>query len=602
MVSYEAMYPGTDSSLTPKYSSVGYQVDFGDIGMALDARTANQLGELNTKINPGQKRVEIGAARATEWESIPDEHFEEMRRVMEMTGVKPSVHAPVMEVSGYGQQGWSETEREQAERQMSDAVIRSHRLDPNGNIPVTMHSTGALPEMRPTKKTKEGEEPTGLFIINEQSGKVQAIPPRTRYFPEGDKFVGEQKDIDLDAELQRINKDMWSNQLSEINIHAARGGEILGQVSKEIPEELFADLAQGKSVDQIEKLKGGEEMEKQIFRESQRAINHGQIYLRDAYRNMKALFDQVYPNASKEDQAKLRDFANDAAPHIAKGIESDPKKIKEFESIISRGLRTLSEIKTPDIYKPLNEFIIDKAATTFANVASDAYKEFGNTAPIVSIENPPAGMGLSRAEDMKKLIEASREKMAQNLRKEKGMSKSEAQRVAEKMIGATWDVGHINMIRKYGYSEEDVVKESEKIAPYVKHVHLSDNFGFEHTELPMGMGNVPMAEIMKKLGEKGFEASKIIEAGNWWQYFSQQGGGNPMKPTIEAFDSPLYAMQAGPNWGALGAYGDYYSGHGPVNPQIHHMTYGAGFMETLPAELGGPMANTRSRFAGAPNQ
>ena len=55
------------------------------------------------------------------------------------------------------------------------------------------------------------------------------------------------------------------------------------------------------------------------------------------------------------------------------------------------------------------------------------------------------------------------------------------------------------MLRKEGYSEKDIVKQTEIIAPFVKHVHLSDNFGFEHTELPMGMGNVPLKEIMEKL-------------------------------------------------------------------------------------------------------
>jgi len=78
-------------------------------------------------------------------------------------------------------------------------------------------------------------------------------------------------------------------------------------------------------------------------------------------------------------------------------------------------------------------------------------------------------------------------------------AKEAGKQAAEKLIGATWDVGHINMIRRQGFGKEDIIKEAEKIAPVVKHIHLSDNFGFEHTELPMGMGNVPIKEIMKKL-------------------------------------------------------------------------------------------------------
>jgi len=206
---------------------------------------------------------------------------------------------------------------------------------------------------------------------------------------------------------------------------------------------------------------------------------------------------------------------------------------------------------------------------------------------------------LSRAEDLKDLIQRSRKVFVEKMKGDLG--RGEAERQAEKLIGATWDVGHINMIRKKGYSEEDVVNEAKIIAPFVKHVHLSDNFGLDHTELPMGMGNVPMKKIMEKLGERGFEGKKIIEAGNWWQYFADKGGGNPFRPSIEAFDSPIYSMKMGPYWSQLGSIPGYYSGHGPINPAVHHKTYGAGF-ENLPTELGGEIQGDRSRFSGAPNQ
>ena len=158
--------------------------------------------------------------------------------------------------------------------------------------------------------------------------------------------------------------------------------------------------------------------------------------------------------------------------------------------------------------------LLEQSSKTFGNAAFNAFNKFKdpNKTPIVLIENPPAGFGLSTGEDLKNLVIESREQFVKKAVEEKNMSEKEAEKIAEKLIGATWDVGHINMLRKEGFKEEDIIKETEKIAPYVKHVHLSDNFGFEHTELPMGMGNVPMKEIMEKLGEKGFEAKKIVEA------------------------------------------------------------------------------------------
>jgi hypothetical protein len=316
---------------------------------------------------------------------------------------------------------------------------------------------------------------------------------------------------------------------------------------------------------------------------------------------LKSLFDRSYEKASEADKKRLSAFAKEVEEDIGPGIESDPQQLEKLKNVVEKGLNVLQRVEeAPQVYERLQPFMIKKSAETFANVAKQVYAEHGSSSPMINIENPPAGTALSRASDLKELIVESRKKLSEGLMKE-GMDKSQSKQVAEQMIGATWDVGHINMIRKKGYSEKDVIKETEIIAPYVKHVHLSDNFGLDHTELPMGMGNVPIKEMMKKLGQKGFEASKIIEAGNWWQHFAERGGGNPFKPTIENFDSPIYGMEAGPTWSQAGGMPGYYSGHGMVNPSIHHRIYNAGF-EALPVELGGELPGDQSRFAGAPNQ
>ena len=97
------------------------------------------------------------------------------------------------------------------------------------------------------------------------------------------------------------------------------------------------------------------------------------------------------------------------------------------------------------------------------------------------------------------------------------------------------------------------------------------------------------------------KGKQIIEAGNWWQFFADKGGGNPFKPSVEAFNSPIYAMKEGPGWAYTGSYGAYFSGMGPINPPVHHNVYGAGF-QTLPIELGGEIPGDRGRMAGTPNQ
>ena len=129
----------------------------------------------------------------------------------------------------------------------------------------------------------------------------------------------------------------------------------------------------------------------------------------------------------------------------------------------------------------------------------------------------------------------------------------------------------------------------------VKHVHLSDNFGMEHTELPMGMGNVPTKAHMDILDKYNNKLKKVVETGTWYQYFKTP----PLAETFSALGSPVYSMQMGPSWNNV--YGrttsGYFSGYG-MNPDIHHSIYGSGF-SNLPVELGGQMQG-RSRMSGNP--
>jgi hypothetical protein len=603
MVTYESIYPGSNNFLLPKYNAVGYTnsagygVRTGDFSISLDPRTANQIKEVNTKLNVGAKNVEIQGLMPKNWEAIPDEHLTEMKRLTTLIGARPSLHAPLIEVSGVGERGWDEVNRIAAEKELESAILRANKLDSEGNINVTVHSTAQLPEMI-QRSIVDGEPKTKtVWVIDKDSGKFGAIEPQTRYFPEDGKFnPEEEKEFNTKTELKKLNEDKWTDQLSSVNRLSSYGEEILSKAKKVIPDlEIIEHLIKEDDINYIKTL---DPEIQDIAKSTAKEFNHGQIYLRDAYRQMKDLFDKTYKNASEDDQKKLKTFAEQIKDKIKPGIETDIKKTEEFEEVIEQGLKTLRDIKTPQYYAPLNEFVIDKSSETFANVATSAFKQFGQKAPVISIENPPAGSGLSRADDLKKLVEESRNKLAENLKK-KGLGEDEAKATAEKLIGATWDVGHINMIRKAGYSEKDVIEETKKIAPFVKHVHLSDNFGFEHTELPMGMGNVPTKEILSELSKKGFKGKEVIEAGDWMQHFADQGGGHPFAPSLRGFDSPIYPVYQSPSWSQLGNYMPYYSGHGPVNPSIHHQIYGSGF-NSLPVELGGEMPGSdRGRLASS---
>ncbi|HJZ18848.1 MAG TPA: TIM barrel protein, partial [Candidatus Nanoarchaeia archaeon] len=255
-------------------------------------------------------------------------------------------------------------------------------------------------------------------------------------------------------------------------------------------------------------------------------------------------------------------------------------------------------LQAPQVYKPAEEYALEMSKKTFGNVAWESYKKYGSKSPIINIENPPAGFGLSRAKDLADLAEGSRKKFVENAVR-KGMSESEAKRWAEKLIGVTWDVGHINQLRQFGFSSEDIIKEAEKVGHLVKHVHLSDNFGMENVELPMGMGNVDLKKVMEALKKKGTDVDKIkkiAETGHWWQHMQT----SPVGLTMEALGSPMYGAGA-PYWNqSPGLWQGYFGGYGAFLPQINYETFGAGF-SNLPTELGGQRQQTgRSRMGGTP--
>jgi len=607
MVSYTNIYPGADDFLIPSYDSDTYHIDAPNIGLTLDGRSANQLKDVGTRMASGARNVEFQGVDPRIMDSIPKGHFKEASKAMKLAGVKPSIHAPVIEPSGITQQGWDELSRKGAESQMASAVLRSHDLDPKGNVPVTFHSTGGLPEME--QVTREGKKVGQFYVIDPRTGKWGAIKLEKRYFPEEGKFVPEGRELDVKKELEGHNKNEWVQSLSGINRYVNYGEQTIEELYKSLgirtPEqrqEINELFAKTKKID-IDTLP---DLERERLKQLERGMNHGEIYLKDAYQHMKSMFEMAYEKAPEKDKKALREFAQEIAPKITADIENDPQKLKQFGELIEKGLKVLNKIETPKLYVPLKDFALDKSSQTFANVAETAYNKFGKTAPIVNIENPPAGMfGFSKAEDLKKLVKESREKLAENLIKNKNLGKSEAKRISEQIIGATWDVGHINMLRKHGYTEKDIIKQTEIIAPFVKHVHLSDNFGFEHTELPMGMGNVPIKEIMKRLGEKGFEAPKIIEAVDWYQHFQNipgqppKGGISSFAQTLQSFGSPIYPMKAGPYWDQTKAFSTYTfaPGQGAIGTPVSQSTYGLGF-SSLPIALGGEIAGPeRGRFA-----
>ena len=632
------IYEGASYTLEPKYQFdresnspylTGTSVRAGVFSAPSNPQTANQIDAVSKKISTGLRNIEVsgvniggqGEGALGLMDNIPKQHFKEINRLKKLANVELTFHGPLVEPTGMGRGGWDPQQRIQAELEMVSAIERAHDLDPKGNIIVTFHASNGLPEPRTIVKDSKGNTVTEkIAVIDESTGEFGNLPRTGVNYFEGKELY------DPEEDLKRLNQRRWSGRLNNVSIEAERAYGVMRNIKMQAEK-----MKQSGEQEELQQalhtynfsIKEPEKYDKYLedmgpAKDNVKALVTNLTYARanaeDAYLGLQDAFNQVMTNAkrdgNKEVENQLASFREKIVPKT-KDYDKDYEKLEEFVDEISRGIRILQSIgekNPPKVYRPLEEFALDKASTTFANVAFQGYKKFEDSAPVVSIENPPVGMGLSKSDELEKLVKKSREKFVEQAAKPEsegglGMSTKEAEKEANKLIGVTWDVGHINMLRKYGFDNKDLVKQTEQVAPYIKHIHLSDNFGLEHTELPMGMGNVPIKEelaaIEKKLGKEYFSKVKqVIETGGWFRNFNNV---TPFAETLEAFGSPIYGMKMAPYWNRTRGTGmGYFSGYGKMLPDVHFSTYGAGF-SSLPPELGGQMAG-RSRLSGTPNE
>ena len=584
-------YPGGYNNLDPEYGSIftGYRTDVGSLGVTTDVRVANILKEFSDKVATGQKTIEISAVMPEVFDSIPKQQLEEVRQLSKLTGVDATMHGPLVEASGLSKEGFTEGNREAAERQMLQAMEKAHTISPEGNIPVTFHSSAMLPATEYAMRDGK-EEVERIYAIEKESGQIMPVKKEEKFYPTIEEGEVQHKVHTPHEQIDIINNTKWIDSLTEMVLPLERTNQVINEVYP-IAQTITKELQKNP-----ESIKYLSESDREVMMRYQGAYEQ----LSNTHTHLVALFNKAYKYSEVEGaKEKLKEVAKEFENKLSSKGGSDAR-------VLSSALLELRNNLTPfkpQLFQDLDGYSIDKSSETFGNVAFESYKKFKENAPIISVENPPAGMNaFSRAKDLKNIVEKSRkqfvERASQSVSKGGlGMSASTAEKEAEKLIGVTWDVGHINQLKKYGFTDEDLAEESAKIAPYLKHVHLSDNFGMENTELPMGTGNVPLKAMMEKLGKKGKEAKKIVEAGNWWQHFKT----SPMQMSYEAMGSPLYSMKMSPYWNQpLGSDANYFSGYGTTLPQINYETFGGGFSQ-LPAELGGQRPGQRgSRIGGTP--
>jgi len=613
------LYGGGYSSLKPDYGNVftGYRVAASSLGAPTKIDTANQIQQVHQLLNQGIVPIEVGVLQPEIFDQIPKQHFKEMKQVAKVAGAKISIHAPIIEPSGIGERGWSESNRELAERQLNEVINKSVEVDDKGGVPITIHSSG-IPGAE-YKITPEGKKIEKLIVINQETGQMAPLEEEKKFYPDTRKIKSEISSEDIEKlekgeineqeiyeqiplekgqiltprqELNALNNTEWDNSLSQVVFYKEGADRILSENAEQI-QHLMKSWNKGDITEEtINK-----------FPELKQALGHVQnagVYLKNTEQYLSGLFNKAYKFGNPEEKRILERASQQYTDELKKASQDPVKQSNAIQNLIGN----LKKV-TPKLYVPVEEFAVNQSSETFANVAFNAFKKHKNKAPQINIENMYSGMAFALKKEGKEGVPGMRELISETKKKfvkkalEKGYSKSVAEEQADKMIGMTLDVGHLNIAKKKGFKDKDLIKEVKEIAKNVKHIHLTDNFGHSDSHLAPGMGNVPFKKILEELEKAGSlkDSRQIVEAPGFVQHF----GTSPLINTLEGMGSPFYKEDTGLYWNqAIGLQEGYFSGYGQTLPQINYETFGAGFSQ-LPQELGGQRSGGQgSRMSGRP--
>lgn len=624
------------NSLNSDYLNVGYYLPSGKISATTSIQASNQIAELTQRLNLGVKNVEIsGPLQPRTFQQIPEQHFDELRRAAKLTDASLSLHAPLLDIVGFSEQGnWSEYQRKRSEEYLKDVLRKSAKLDVRQNIPVTVHTNAGVPAFAWEKglEAEKGVAPPPyktLFAIDQESGRILPLEYEKK------EYLGKTKFWYPEERLDNANQTAWDDEKLKVLSLSKDSYEILQRKMQEQGkfEELEYFYREGvatpQQIQQLNNLKRDLTILDEHIRENE-------TRMRTALNEMHHRFALYKPPVSsdpdkqkerqryeikQEEMKKFGESVRQQEQEIRRLIEESNQKIiaaktleekqrvrddytraiLELERVGAEDiLAKISELPTPQVLIRVDDFAKQKASDTVANAAFYAYENLGGEkAPTLAVENWHPETVLSKGENFREFLDLSKKKFVDKLVRDKKVSEDVAKRAADKLIGATWDVSHINMLKRFGYSDEEIAQEVKHIATpgLVKKIHLADNFGFEDTHLVPGMGNVPIGrqlEILEKYGAlEG--AQQVLEAGTFDVEFKESS----LPYTLEAFRSGLYTYAMEPSWRqARDVYGSYRYGFGDVLPDLHFRThYGAGF-SNLPKELGGQIAQDRSRFTG----
>ncbi len=509
----------------------------------IDEATWNAARESigNIEIGPISKK---GNDQQEGWEEVTQEQVMNAARLfLENPNINPTIHAPVdINWMGFNREGLEDDLREEEIKWINKNIIginekgeisENWKLEPLFNVIEHKKSKGLLDKDFRVPITFHASPPTGkdlyvtkrnfidknkeniVLLADEKTGKV-LYAGSTDDLKNLGFYSKEQLKNHLTQQLYITNKESLANDIKKINeIEAQKNllSRIYNIVSSkdDLEEKDLTEIINKNSelrnlgIDVENFLEIDKENNKIKIKNKDQLLEKVELtknFILPSLekRNIFSLEEKIRDFYKHYDENKLKNFENEIKIYKNENNEKLKERLKE------EGKGILKKIKeNPFKVKDLEEIALEKASDSIAETALNFYKnpKLRENA-FISIETFFPEDFFATGKDMKNLIQKSREKFIERLKKE-GISEEKAKKVAEELIGITLDMGHWNLWKSRNPSVDDkwLIKQVREIAPYVKHVHLTDNEGISDTHQEIGTGNVPNKEALEILLKEG---------------------------------------------------------------------------------------------------
>lgn len=544
-----------------------------------------QLQELKAKVFSGVKNVEISfiatgksaRSQGPTPEQYGREEREELRQLAKVNDIQLTTHSPANApgLSGFAENRFSQEVQEASLKELKRTIEFAADVAQGGAIavhtqefPRAAFEAGKEFEAYPKEKEK-----APIYFVNNKTGAIEALPrdheipiPKGGFTsPERTKegFIKEwekKKISDFEQEAikkgeknipQYIFNEFYKKDLEFAEIEAKHQGAQAKKIEREA--EFITDLRK--------------KLEEQHKTDPGSADYNAKVWLERFEHESR---ERLSPREGSEE---YKDFLKEPIKYI-KEIEERTKRTKDqaFEAADQAKLKIEETKKKIGDITPIEDYALGKTKEAIARGAMYAYEQekFKKLEKplVICPENVWTEFYGGHPRELKKIIVESRQAFSEKLVKEKNLSKAEADKVAEERIKATFDIGHVNVWRKW-FQEPDptgekfnkwVMKEVEQLTKdkIIGHVHINDNFGYEDIHIPPGQGNAPIKQFVDKITKEGYTGKMVIEAGG------QREDQQVISSAWKTLGSPIYRIDTiGRSWTDI--EGSYFGRTGSPN-------------------------------------